>query len=122
MLKHRLAISDSSIKGHRLKEIKKTILEYVHYNGDDGSFVLVNDALGATRKLHLLELYKGIMRKKGMYLNRSDFNDEQGHRYTIEFLIAKDGEKMYIIKTSIFPYNRFVEPQFSRGVTLIKAV
>ena len=122
MLKHRLAVSDPSIKGHRLKEIKKTILEYLHYNRQDGSFILVNDSLGTTQKLHLLELYKGIMRKKGIYINRSDFHDEQGRRYTLEFLIAKDGEKMYIIKTNIYPYNRLAEQQFSRGITLVKAV
>ena len=123
MFKHRLPIIDTNIKGQIKKDIKKTVQGYIHYNSQDGSYVLVNDLQGITQKLQLVQLYQSISRSKGAYVNRADFIDTRGHHYTLEFLIAKGDQGLYLEKINVYPYsyNGMLDFHLGHGVTLQKA-
>jgi hypothetical protein len=123
MFKHRLPIIDPNIKGQIKKEIKKTVQGYIHFNHQDGSHVLVDDIMGVTQKLQLTQLFQSISRNKGNYVNRADFTDERGRHYTLEFLIAKGDQGLYLEKTNVYPYsyNGMLDFNLGHGVQLKKA-
>jgi len=106
MRKKCLAGSDNKIKGKIRQEIKAVINNYImHKLFDEGYIIFMSDEHEI--KLYFGSLHKGIIKNKGVYANCSDFRDDDGNLYNVDFLVIKKSDSMFVSHTFLHYYDTY---------------
>ena len=121
MKNHGMHETTDQVKGYLRKKIKRAIVEYIDQNSVHGAYFLFEDEHGESKKLYLKRLRKSVIRRNGYFINASDFFDDNGDRYTIDFFVAKRENMMYVMKALIYFYNNNKTKYFGKGMTLVRA-
>ena len=108
------------IKGYLRKQVKETIKEYINSNTVDGRYLVFNEAQDITKRLYLKELHKTVTRSKGFFVNSADFTDEEGNRYSIDFIVAKRNNSLYVMNALMYFFNKKESENFGKGMTVLK--
>ena len=115
-----LAGNGNQIKGYLRKRVKETIMEYIDSNTINGEYMVFNDSQEVTKRLYLKELHKTVVRRKGFFVNSADFADKKGNRYSIDFVVAKRNDSLYVMNALMYFFNKKESEYFGKGMTVLK--
>jgi len=92
---------DPSIKGKLRKNITKSMTKFIDRNTFQDSFVIYDPVLGELKKLTLVKLHSGIVKKGDFYVSCADFTDTRGAAYDIDFLVVDNEGRLRTVEAVV---------------------
>lgn len=89
---------DPSIKGELRQAIKEAMMHHVEATTIDGRYVIYDVVEGKLKKLKFAELHEGVVKKGDFFVSCADFVDAAGHKYDLDFLVAKKGDRLRVFQ------------------------
>lgn len=98
---HSGAADDPSIKGELRENIGESMSRFIERQTINGKMYLYDAALGKLLSLRFVRLHKGIVKKSDFYVSCADFEDQQGRKVDIDFLVRPANGKFITTQAMI---------------------
>ena len=92
---------DPSIQGELRSNIQKAMTAHMERNTIDGQYVIYDSVVGELKLLAFAELHKGIVKKGSFFVSCADFNDADGSKYDLDFLVARKADSLHVLQALV---------------------
>ena len=96
---------DPSIKGETRTNTQKTMSGHIDQNTYNGNYIIYDAVTGELLRLKFKELHSGIVKMDDFYICCSDFVDEDGNKYDLDFLVVDVGGNFQVYEAIVHKVN-----------------
>ena len=94
------AADDPSIKGELRQEIKVAMDQHIKATTVEGRYVIYDAIEGELLRLKFAELHEGVVKKGDFFVSCADFTVGD-HKYDLDFLVGRKGEKLRVFQALV---------------------